>query len=69
MNQYSHLSAGDIPKPRLYIAISFAFSLLAVLWINMLCKSDANVYFVHKLMTVLIILKVIIKDLSYTLLP
>jgi hypothetical protein len=58
MNQFSHLSAGDIPKPRIYIAVSFAFSLLTVLWINLLCKPEANVYSVHKLMTVLLILKV-----------
>ncbi|KAI6191495.1 Seven transmembrane receptor family protein [Aphelenchoides bicaudatus] len=59
MNQFSHLSAGDIEKPRLFIAFSFAFALLTILWINMICKSNADVYFVHKLMTVLVILKVL----------
>lgn len=59
MNGFSHLSAGDIPKPQLYIFASFVFALMAILWVNMLCKSDSNhLYFVHKLMTFLIILKV-----------
>lgn len=57
MNKFSHLSAGDIPKPKLYIAISFCVALMAVVWINTLCRSDANVYFVHKLMAILIVLK------------
>uniref|UniRef100_A0A915DVL2 Protein GPR107 n=1 Tax=Ditylenchus dipsaci TaxID=166011 RepID=A0A915DVL2_9BILA len=59
-NTNSYLSAGDIPKPRLYLYMSFLFSLATVLWINVLCKSDAkNVLRVHKLMTALVVLKAI----------
>jgi hypothetical protein len=60
MNKFSHLSAGDIPKPQLYIVVSFLFALVGILWFNMLCKSDSNnLYFVHKLMAVLVVLKVL----------
>ncbi|KAH7728167.1 seven transmembrane receptor family protein [Aphelenchoides avenae] len=59
-NIHSYLSAGDIPKPQLYLYVSFLFALCAIVWINTLCKSDSkNVYRVHKLMVALVILKVL----------
>ncbi|XGW32371.1 hypothetical protein V3C99_017151 [Haemonchus contortus] len=57
-NVGSFLSAGDIPKPQLFIYVSLAFVLSAALWCRLLClSSHANVYRVHGLMTALIFLK------------
>ncbi|KAK5974553.1 hypothetical protein GCK32_000805 [Trichostrongylus colubriformis] len=57
-NVGSFLSAGDIPKPQLFLYVSLAFVLSAALWCRLLClSSHANVYRVHGLMTALILLK------------
>jgi hypothetical protein len=59
-NINSYLSAGDIPKPQLYLYVSFLFALSSIVWINTLCKSESsNVYRVHKLMVALVMLKVL----------
>ncbi|KAI6243962.1 hypothetical protein M3Y99_00063600 [Aphelenchoides fujianensis] len=60
MNQNSHLSAGQIPLPQVYLYFSFLFGLASILWINVLCKSDSrHVYRVHHLMTFLVLVKLI----------
>lgn len=57
-NVGSFLSAGDIPKPQLFLYVSLAFLLSAALWCRLLClSSHANVYRVHGLMTALVLLK------------
>ncbi|KAE9413662.1 hypothetical protein Angca_005423 [Angiostrongylus cantonensis] len=57
-NVGSFLSAGDIPKPQLFLYFSLAFVLAAALWCRLLCLSNhANVYRVHCLMTALVLLK------------
>ncbi|KAJ1362448.1 hypothetical protein KIN20_021991 [Parelaphostrongylus tenuis] len=57
-NVGSFLSAGDIPKPQLFLYFSLAFVLAAALWCRLLCLSNhANVYRVHGLMTALVLLK------------
>ncbi|EYC00544.1 hypothetical protein Y032_0115g525 [Ancylostoma ceylanicum] len=54
----SFLSAGDIPKPQLFLYVSLAFVLSAALWCRLLClSSHVNVYRVHGLMTALVFLK------------
>ncbi|CAJ0610194.1 unnamed protein product [Cylicocyclus nassatus] len=54
----SFLSAGDIPKPQLFLYVSLAFVLSAALWCRLLCLSSrTNVYRVHGLMTALVFLK------------
>uniref|UniRef100_A0A1I7SMU4 Lung seven transmembrane receptor family protein n=1 Tax=Bursaphelenchus xylophilus TaxID=6326 RepID=A0A1I7SMU4_BURXY len=57
-NLGSHLSAGDIPKPKFYLMISFVSALFSILWINVLCKAEADtVYRIHHLMSALVVLK------------
>ncbi|GMT31609.1 hypothetical protein PFISCL1PPCAC_22906, partial [Pristionchus fissidentatus] len=57
-NVDSYLSAGDVPKPQLYLYVSIMFAFAGVLWISKVCATDRqNVFRVHWLMTVLVFLK------------
>ncbi|PAV73005.1 hypothetical protein WR25_13429 isoform A [Diploscapter pachys] len=57
-NADSFLSAGDIPKPRVYLYLSMAFLVAAIIWSYKLCISPRSSRFrVHYVMTALVFLK------------
>ncbi|CAJ0584628.1 unnamed protein product, partial [Mesorhabditis spiculigera] len=57
-NLFSYLSAGDLPKPHLFLYMSFCFFFAGILWAHKLCTSErSNVFRVHYLMTALVFLK------------
>ncbi|KAF9434953.1 hypothetical protein BGZ76_007128, partial [Entomortierella beljakovae] len=52
----NYLSAGDIPLPKVYAASAVAYFAASVLWLSMLLKKDAKVFWPHKLMFVLAVM-------------
>ncbi|KAF9919908.1 hypothetical protein BGZ65_011707, partial [Modicella reniformis] len=49
----NHLSAGDIPLPKVYAASAIAYFAASAIWLSRLMRKDTKVFWPHKLMFVL----------------
>ncbi|KAF9329799.1 hypothetical protein BG006_007170 [Podila minutissima] len=52
----NHLSAGDIPLPKVYGASAVAYAVAAMAWLYMLTRNDTKVFWPHKLIFILAVM-------------
>lgn len=55
----NYLSVGDAPKPTVFLLISMCFGAALVSWIWLLRASPTRVHSIHRIMTVLLIVKIL----------
>ncbi|CAL1530524.1 unnamed protein product [Lymnaea stagnalis] len=56
-NEFSYLSADEMPIPVLYFVFSVTFFILTVVWFSVLRKANEGVYKIHYLMLVVVFFK------------
>lgn len=56
-NTYSFLSAGEIVLPQLYFTLSVVFSILGVIWLQVLRGRKGDTFKIHYLMCTLVFIK------------
>ena len=58
-NMHNYLSAGEIPLPQLFFALSVIFFILGVIWFYSLQSRSSETFKIHYLMGVLVFVKAI----------
>lgn len=53
----NYLSAGEIPLPQLYFALSIIFFLIGIIWVNVIRNKSGDAFKIHYLMAALVFVK------------